>query len=108
MTAAITLRKVGEGNYTACAHNANGAVRYIEDDAAHKQMMELSNDLSAARREIARLYEALNLAVDMLMKYEPPDSRAVSDEAVSLASVASRVDNDECWEIIRAALGDSQ
>jgi hypothetical protein len=59
--------------------------------------------LRDASDEIARLRSALDLAVGMLMMHEPGDSRAVSDEAVALASVVCDCTNDETWRIISAA-----
>lgn len=63
----------------------------------------INDELKDVRAKAARNGEALNLAVDMVMRCEPQDSRAVSGEAVALASVVCGTDNDECWEIIRAA-----
>jgi hypothetical protein len=48
--------------------------------------------------------KALDLAVCLLGKYEPPDSRAVSDVFVALAAVSCGNDNQECWDIIDRAL----
>jgi hypothetical protein len=58
--------------------------------------------LVEADTEIERLKAALDLAVGMLMLHEPGDSRAVSDEAVALASVVCDCTNDETWRIISA------
>lgn len=51
-----------------------------------------------------QLKRALSLAVSMLSIYEPPDSRAVSDEFVALACVDCGNMNDEVMPIIEAAL----
>jgi hypothetical protein len=47
---------------------------------------------------------ALELAVNMLSQYEPPDSRAVSNEFVALACIVCGDTSDEVMQIIRAAL----
>lgn len=54
--------------------------------------------------EVGRLREALNLALCWLVKNEPGDSRAVSNEFVAMAAVHGGYENDECMAIIRAAL----
>lgn len=43
---------------------------------------------------------ALNLALDLLIKHEPGDSRAVSNEFVALASVLAGNDDKKAWDII--------
>ena len=55
------------------------------------------------QRKIANLRAALGLALKYLERYEPPDSRAVSNEFVAMASVAADCENDECMQIIHAA-----
>lgn len=50
------------------------------------------------------LQEALDLAVNIIMANEPGDSRAVSDEAVALASVACGDTSEPVMSVIRAAL----
>jgi hypothetical protein len=47
---------------------------------------------------------ALDWALGVLERYEPTDSRAVSDEFVSAAAIACDCANEECREILRAAL----
>lgn len=51
-----------------------------------------------------KLDMALKLALNMLIKYEPPDSRGVSPEFVSMAAVSCNVDTENCIEIIEKAL----
>ena len=51
-----------------------------------------------------RLGRALDLALAMLIKHEPGDSRAVSNEFVALATVAAGIDNDSSWAVIDTAL----
>lgn len=50
--------------------------------------------------QLDRLMKALNVAVGLLAPHEPPDSRAVSDIFVALASIVSACDNDECWQLV--------
>lgn len=52
--------------------------------------------------------KALRLAVNMLSQYEPPDSRAVSDEFVALAAVSCGIANADAVRIIDAALQASE
>jgi hypothetical protein len=47
---------------------------------------------------------ALDWALGVLERYEPTDSRAVSDEFVSAAAIACDCANEECREILRTAL----
>jgi hypothetical protein len=51
-----------------------------------------------------QLTRALSLAVDMLSIYEPPDSRAVSDEFVALACVDCGSVEGRVMDVIDAAL----
>jgi hypothetical protein len=48
--------------------------------------------------------KALMCAVNMLSVYEPPDSRAVSDEFVALAAVASGDTSERVMTVIEGAL----
>lgn len=50
------------------------------------------------------LQDALTLAVALLAPYEPPDSRAVSNEFVALAELSCGNATLEAMAIIRAAL----
>lgn len=50
----------------------------------------------------------LKLAVNMLMKHEPPDSRAVSDEAVALAALSCGDDCIAVMQVINGALERSE
>lgn len=50
------------------------------------------------------IQKALRLAVNMLSLYEPPDSRAVSDEFVALAAVDTGDTSPEVLAVIDAAL----
>lgn len=86
------LRNVATGkstNYTAGA---------LEGKAA--------DELEARARRIAELERALEVAVDLVMKREPPDSRAVSDIAVALAAVSAQLDDSDgrIKQVIDAAL----
>lgn len=51
-----------------------------------------------------QLYDALSMAVSLLMAHEPPDSRCVSDDVVTLAAIAGRCDNEACHEIVQRFL----
>jgi hypothetical protein len=55
---------------------------------------------------IADLELALELALAWLSRFEPGDSRAVSDEFVAMAAILceARTDHDECRQIIRDAI----
>lgn len=48
--------------------------------------------------------KALNLALEMLGRYEPGDSRAVSDEYVAMAAVAAGRADAKCVRVIDRAL----
>jgi hypothetical protein len=52
----------------------------------------------------AQVKRALSLAVSLLSKYEPPDSRAVSDEFVALACVDCGDVSGKVMDIIESAL----
>lgn len=52
----------------------------------------------------AQLRRALKLAVMMLSPHEPPDSRAVSNEYVALATVDCEIDNERSWKVIDDAI----
>lgn len=58
----------------------------------------------------ATLEEALKLALIRLVEFEPPDSRAVSDEFVAMAAIAEGGDlaTPECIEIVRRALSQGE
>lgn len=49
-----------------------------------------------------QLKKALTVAVGIIMKNEPPDSRAVSDIAVALASVDCDLVNEQVMNIIES------
>lgn len=51
-----------------------------------------------------QLHIALKLAVKMLSIYEPPDSRATSNEFVALAAVECDLVNDEVMKVIQNSL----
>jgi len=74
--------------------------------AGGTQAKENRHDIifNAAADELEHRDKALDLAVCLLGKYEPPDSRAVSDVFVALAAVSCGNDNQECWDIIDKAL----
>jgi len=50
---------------------------------------------------------ALDLACNMLISVEPPDSRAVSNEFVAIASVQSNLVTDEVMKVIKDGLAKS-
>lgn len=77
-----------------------------EVKAIHAAMDALSH-LSSPVLEIERvrdLEQALKLALAWLAPHEPGDSRAVSDEFVAMASISCGLTNQECRDIIAAAL----
>ena len=53
------------------------------------------------------LRTALALAVRLLERHEPTDSRAVSDEFVALAAISCGVDDQDHWNIINSALAEA-
>lgn len=61
-----------------------------------------------SRARPSDLQLALDLALAWLVRYEPSDSRAVSNEFVAMAAIAcGQNDNlDECRRIIRTALAE--
>ena len=61
-----------------------------------KQMIEL-----AERNSDLQL--ALDYALGVLEHYEPKDSRAMSDEFVSMAAIACDCANEECRQILTRA-----
>ena len=65
--------------------------------------MTNGRDIGTLLDTLEHTQEALRLAVDMLAPLEPPDSRAVSDEFVALASVVTGDDTCEVMGVIRAA-----
>lgn len=61
--------------------------------------------LATKNARIAALEAALNLALEILVKFEPGDSRAVSNEFVAMAAVACNLDDQTAaQELIRTAL----
>lgn len=56
------------------------------------------------RPDYEQLQAGLNLAVAMLAPYEPPDSRAVSDEFVALAALSVGHADKRVMDVIRSAL----
>lgn len=60
--------------------------------------------MTAQGREISDLREALGLALAYLSRFEPGDSRAVSDEFVAMAAVQCGIGDDACMAIINRAL----
>lgn len=52
-----------------------------------------------AERESELIARALSIAVSEILKFEPGDSRAVSDLAVALAAVSVGLSNDACVRI---------
>jgi hypothetical protein len=69
-------------------------LRIVMDD------VDLRATIAALQSEIARMRDALEMAVGMLAPFEPGDSRAVSNEFVALASIVCGNDNEECWRIV--------
>jgi hypothetical protein len=72
--------------------------------AAHHNVKELVKSYNAPKPGIEHFQKPLDLALCMLIKYEPPDSRAVSNEYVAMAAVASGDISGEVMPIIEAAL----
>lgn len=52
------------------------------------------------QQRICHLESALALALYVLCGFEPPDSRAVSDEFVAMASVLNHCENEQALQII--------
>jgi hypothetical protein len=50
----------------------------------------------------ADLELALDYAVRVLVRTEPPDARFMSDEFVAAASILANLPNDKCRQILRA------
>ncbi len=77
---------------------ANDAVESYIAAASPSTILALLNALD-------RQNEALGLALSYLIKFEPPDSRAVSDEFVAMAAVHAFPDQPEekAMDIIRSA-----
>jgi len=67
------------------------------------------NDHVAVQSALAAIYhlrtvrEALSLAANIIMSFEPGDSRAVSNEAVAIAAVASGDTSNEVMAVIRSS-----
>ena len=57
---------------------------------------------------VDELLLALDVALNILIKFEPGDSRAVSDEFVAMASVAAGITNEQCIEILNKAIANVQ
>lgn len=53
---------------------------------------------------LVELKQALDLAVCMIMKHEPGDSRAVSNEAVALCAVSCGDTSEAVMKVIHDAL----
>lgn len=67
-----------------------------------------SNGTEVERLREADLTLALDLACRTLGDQEPPDSRAVSNEFVAMFSILCDKTNDECRDIIRAAIAEHE
>lgn len=61
--------------------------------------------MSKANYEQLKL--AFDLAVNIIMKNEPGDSRAVSDEAVALCAVSCNLVNDDVMNVIAKAINNN-
>lgn len=55
-----------------------------------------------------QLEKALNVATNMLIKHEPSDSRAVSNEFVAIAAVQSNQVDDNVMQVLDTALAASK
>jgi hypothetical protein len=75
----------------------------LYEGSSYYQMAEQIVEMLPAFEE-NQLRKALLAAVNELMRYEPPDSRCVSDLTVALASFAAGNENVECTQIVDAAL----
>jgi hypothetical protein len=62
------------------------------------------NDLVWASERIVELENAFGLALNWLIKHEPPDSRAVSDEFVAMSAIQAGFGDAECSKIVARAL----
>jgi hypothetical protein len=79
----------------------------MRHDLNHESVCTLARDrIMALSKRVDELQKALDLALCWLSEREPPDSRAVSDEFVAMASMAAGhpTVNEECHTIIDAAL----
>jgi hypothetical protein len=83
-------------------HKARAAIAAIPS-AGGVETQESLGALEGVAR-CADLQLALDWALQVLERYEPGDSRAVSDEFVSAAAIACDCANQECRDILRAAL----
>ncbi len=61
------------------------------------------HDINRAADVIRAQAKALDLALCYLGKFEPGDSRAVSNEFVAMAAIATGDFNDDCIAIVDAA-----
>lgn len=70
--------------------------------ASSQSSVPSAGDMS---QRIDDLRLALGFALDKLIQFEPPDSRAVSNEFVAMAAIHAGFDDrlDECRQIIRDA-----
>jgi hypothetical protein len=85
-----------------------GRVRMLmRSDLDHEGVCTLARDrIMALSKRTVELQKALDLALANLVRFEPPDSRAVSDEFVAMSAMAAGGDivNADCHRIIDAAL----
>lgn len=67
---------------------------------------KILKQIVATADRAAALEKALELATEIIMKNEPGDSRAVSNEAVALAAVVSGDTSEPVMAVINKALRD--
>jgi hypothetical protein len=71
---------------------------------ALRRASEAERKVEELEKANKRVKKVLEVAVDMLMRYEPPDSRCVSDMAVALASIAVDCENEEANKMLDEAI----
>ena len=85
-----------------------GKVRMLmRHDLDHEGVCTLARDrIMALSKRTVELQKALDLALAKLVRFEPPDSRAVSDEFVAMSAMAAggEIVTADCHRIIDAAL----
>ena len=72
--------------------------------AAHISRVKAERELEATSARIAALEGALGLALAYMARFEPKDSRAVSDEFVAMAAIHSGDYSESVMRVIDAAL----
>jgi hypothetical protein len=83
----------------------------MRHDLNHEVVCTLARDrIMGLSKRVDELQKALDLAICLLGKTEPPDSRAVSDEFVAMASMSAGGEtvNEACHDIIDKALAEEK